>query len=231
MDTRFYQAQGLDVERVAHDLAGILTAQGHQVQQFGNKDQMVVQLKQGSDLEAFIGLQAALTVTLQRAPSGMVAVIGQQQWADKAAIGAIGLFFFWPLIIPAGAGVIRQATLEGQVFSILDGVVLQQRPEAHIGAVPPEMQAQWQQQPPPPPFSQTAPGPQPGYAPPPFRGPLQCANCQEINEVGDAYCSHCGKPLTPQKKRCPQCNAEVKANAAFCTQCGTAFSQAESAKQ
>ncbi|HWS83546.1 MAG TPA: hypothetical protein VN207_04740 [Ktedonobacteraceae bacterium] len=41
---------------------------------------MVVQLKMGSQLEAVIGMQAALTVTLLRFPRGVVATVGQQQW-------------------------------------------------------------------------------------------------------------------------------------------------------
>lgn len=237
MDTRFYRAQGLDVAQVAQSLAGILQAQGYQVQHFGNKDHMAVQLRQGSDLEAFIGMQAALTVTLQRTPEGMIAAVGQQQWADKAAIGAIGLFFLWPLIVTAGAGVIRQATLEGQLFHTLDGVVMQLRPDARIDIVPPEAQGQWQQPGPPPPWQQPgppppfAPGAAPGYAPAPGAGTAPCPKCGEISEVGDAYCSHCGTSLQPEKKRCPQCNAEVKSSAAFCTQCGTSFSHEESSSK
>ncbi|HZR40660.1 MAG TPA: zinc ribbon domain-containing protein [Ktedonobacteraceae bacterium] len=229
MDTRFYQSPELDPERIAQEFASILLAQGNQVQHFGSKEHMVVQLRQGSDLEAFIGMQAALTITLQSVPGGMIAVVGQQQWADKAALGAIGVFFFWPLIATAGVGVIRQATLESQVLSTLDGVVLRQKPGTRVGPVPPEMQSQWQQQPPPP-FSNApfGPGQQPQYTPMPG---IQCPNCQEINEMGDLYCSHCGKPLAQQKKHCPQCNAENKTNAAFCTQCGASLSQQEPTKQ
>src|SRR3954447_10974163 len=122
MGTRFYQSQGLDIERIARDLEGCYLSQDYQVQHLGNKERMVVQVKMGNELEAVIGMQAALTVTLQRYPHGVVATVGQQQWIDKAAAGAIGMLLLWPLAITAGVGVIRQAGLESQVFSMLDSV-------------------------------------------------------------------------------------------------------------
>src|SRR5438034_699506 len=106
MDTRFYRAPSLDIERIARDLEGLYISQDYQVQHFGNKDHMVVQLKMGSQLEAVIGMQAALTLTLQRFPRGVVATVGQQQWVDKAAAGAIGMLLLWPLAVTAGVGAI-----------------------------------------------------------------------------------------------------------------------------
>ncbi len=91
MDTRYYQAEGLDVERLATDLEHMFLSQGYQVQHFGNSDHMTVQMKKGGDFIAIFGLQTALTVTMQRAPGGVLALVGQQKWADKAVVGAVGL--------------------------------------------------------------------------------------------------------------------------------------------
>ena len=120
VNTCFNQSPDLDIERIARDLEGYYLSQDSQMQHFGNKDHMVVQLKMGSDFEAVIGMQAGLTITLQRYPRGVVATVGQQQWIDKAAAGAIGMLLLWPLAVTAGVGVIRQASLESQVFSMLD---------------------------------------------------------------------------------------------------------------
>src|SRR5260370_16198738 len=158
MDTRFYRSPGLDIERIARDLEGLYVSQDYQVQHFGNKGHMVVQLKMGSQLEAVIGMQAALTLTLQRFPRGVVATVGQQQWIDKAAAGAIGMLLLWPLAVTAGVGAIRQASLEGQLFSMLDTVVLQQRADVQIGSVPPDIEAQARQQAPPSPYESPASG-------------------------------------------------------------------------
>jgi hypothetical protein len=234
VENRFYQAPDLDIERIAHDVKGIFMAQGYQVQHFGDKKNMVVQLRKGGDFEAILGMQAALTVTLRSVPGGVVALAGEQQWVDKMAAGALGMLLLWPLAFTASAGVIQQVGLESQFFNTLDAVVFQQKAGVHIGPIPVHLHEQWQQQEPPP---STPPGQQassassnvPPKQPPrtdsrPGPGKIQCLNCQEINEAEDFYCARCGKPLALLKKRCSRCNAEVKTSAAFCTKCGTSFS-------
>jgi len=131
MDARFYNSEEIDIDRLANDLENIYRVQGYQVQQLGNGNQVMVQLKKGGDLEALIGLQAALSVILQHSAGGVVAMIGQQKWIDKAAVGAVGLVaapILWPLMITAGAGAIRQASLGNQVLNTVDALVRQQYP-------------------------------------------------------------------------------------------------------
>src|SRR5450759_3427461 len=64
MDARFYNADDIDIEQLATNLENVYRAQGFQAQHVGNNDQIMVQLKKGSDFEAIIGLQAALSVIL-----------------------------------------------------------------------------------------------------------------------------------------------------------------------
>src|SRR5258708_13441197 len=112
MAARFYNSEEIDIQRLANDLENMYRVQGYEVQQIGNKDQMMVQLKKGSDLVALLGLQAALSVSLQHTAGGTVAMIGQQKWIDKAPVGAVGLIAFpvlSPLMIPAGARTLRHA--------------------------------------------------------------------------------------------------------------------------
>ena len=138
MDARFYRGDNLSIERLATDLENFFRGQGYQVQQIGNKDQMMVQLKKGSDFEAIIGMQAALTVTIQRATGGIMVAAGQQKWVDKAAAGAVGFAIpaLWPLLFTAGVGAVRQASLANQVLTVLDGLVRQQQPGVKAGPVP-----------------------------------------------------------------------------------------------
>ncbi|QBD78785.1 zinc ribbon domain-containing protein [Ktedonosporobacter rubrisoli] len=222
MDTRFYQSPDLNIERLARDLEETFLIQGYQVQHLGNSERMIVQLKKGGSLETLIGMSAALTLTIQRSAGGVMAMVSEQEWIDKAAAGALGILFLWPLAVTAGAGVLRQAVLEGQLLSTLDTLVMRQRADVKIGPLPPEMQAQMQRQAPPTGNPASA-SPQSATGPRPGPGQIQCLNCQEINEAEDFYCSHCGKPLSLHKRLCPQCKAEVKANAAFCTKCGTSL--------
>lgn len=237
MDARFYNSEEIDIEKVATDLENIFRAQGYETQQIGNKDQMAVQLKKGGDLAALVGLQTALTLTVQRTNGGVVAMIGQQRWIDKAAVGAVGLVaapfipVLWPLMITAGAGAIKQASLGNQVLNTVDGLVRQQRPEVQAGPLPGTIAPQFQQYWAPPPPQYAPPAPAPVYAPPtPVHTPTpampRCPSCNTPYEPGDTFCSGCGRALTPPKKLCPNCKAELKPGVAFCPSCGANTFQA-----
>ncbi|WP_376793521.1 FHA domain-containing protein [Thermogemmatispora sp.] len=249
MDARFYTTQDIDIPRLASDLENVYRAKGYQTQQFSNSDQALVQLKKGGDFEAVLGMQAALSLTLQRVSGGMLAMIGQQRWLDKAAVGTIGAVgamvipVLLPLAITAGVGAVRQASLANEVLNIVDGLVRQQRPEAQIGPIPPSLLPQIQQQWGMPgmvtgPYG-TVPTPAPGspsYVPPyvpsaptpaaptvPSAG-LRCPQCNTPYEPGDTFCSGCGRAL---KLLCPKCKTELKPNAAFCPKCGASTFQAQ----
>lgn len=248
MDARFYNSEEIDIERLATDLEQKYRIQGYEVQQIGNKDQMMVQLKKGGDLAMLVGMQTALSVIIQHTSGGTVAMIGQQRWMDKAAVGAVGLVaapVLWPLMLTAGAGAIRQASLGNQVLNEVDWLVRQQKPEVRLGPVPmqamPQIQQQWA--PPPQQYYQATPvytPPVPVYVPPaqqppqpvptpaPSRAQLRCPNCNTPYEEGDTFCSGCGRSL---KNLCPNCKAEVKPGVAFCPKCGASVFQTLSGTQ
>ncbi len=241
MDARFYNSDEIDIERLSQDLMNVYSAQGYQTQQIGTKDQVLVQIKKGGELEALIGLQAALSLTIQRTGGGTLAAIGQQRWLDKAAVGAVGIIgfaFLWPLAITAGAGALRQASLGNQVLNIVDGLVRQQKPNVQAGPVPPQYAPQYAPHPAyggqvpvyTPPTPQQPPAytpPAPVYTPPqpqeakPTPTQLRCANCNTPYEPGDTFCSGCGRSLTPAKVYCASCHAELKAGVSFCPNCGS----------
>ncbi|HEU0001822.1 MAG TPA: zinc-ribbon domain-containing protein, partial [Ktedonobacteraceae bacterium] len=248
MDARFYQSEEIDIERIANDLENMFRMQGYEAQHAGTPDQMIVQLKKGGDLIALIGLQTALTVIIQRMAGGTVTMIGQQKWMDKAAVGAVGLVaapILWPLMLTAGAGAIRQASLGNQVLNTLDGLVRQRYPDVRLGPIPAQLMPQVQQQwAPSPQFGQSQSVPVytpsvPVYTPPPSTPPmpvytpsLRCSNCNTPYEPGDTFCSGCGRSLAPQQKTiCPNCKFEIKPGVAFCPKCGTSVFQAGSATQ
>jgi FHA domain/Double zinc ribbon len=213
MDARFYNSEEIDIERLASDLENMYRMQGYEVQQVGNKDQMMVQLKKGGDLIMLIGLQAALSVILQHTSGGTIAMIGQQKWLDKAAVGAVGLVaapVLWPLMITAGAGAIRQASLGNQILNVVDGLIRQQYPSVRVGPVPVHIMPQLQQQ----------------WAPQPVaKRQLRCSSCNTPYEEGDTFCSGCGRSLAPQKTLCPNCKTEIKPGLTFCPNCGASTFQ------
>lgn len=254
MDARFYNSEEIDLEKLATDLENMFRAQGYETQQIGSKDQVMVQLKKGGDLAALVGLQTALTLTLHRTSGGTVAMIGQQKWMDKAAVGAVGLVgatfipILWPLLITAGAGAIKQASLGNQVLNSVDGLVRQQMPGIQVGPLPNHLAPQFQQYWAPPPQQYVPPQyvpptpvytpPTPVYTPPtsasqsipvytpPAAAKPRCPSCNTPYEPGDTFCSGCGRGLTPPKLLCPSCKAELKPGIAFCPKCGANTFQA-----
>jgi hypothetical protein len=137
MDARFYKGDTLNIERLASDLEQFYRGQGYMVQHIGNEDQMMIQLKKGGEFEAIVGMQAALTVTMQRNSGGVTVALGQQKWIDKAAVGAVGFAVpvLWPLLFTAGVGAVRQASLGNQVMTVIDGL-LQQQSGVQAGPAP-----------------------------------------------------------------------------------------------
>jgi FHA domain/Double zinc ribbon len=228
MDARFYNSEDIDLERLANDIENMYRMQGYEVQQVGNTDQKMVQLKKGGDLVMLIGLQAALSVILQHTSGGTIAMIGQQKWLDKAAVGAVGLVaapVLWPLMITAGAGAIRQASLGNQVLNVVDGMIRQQYPGVQVGPVPVQIMPQLQQQWAPPSSVPVFMPSVPQYVPSTAKGTLRCPNCNTPYEDGDTFCSGCGRSLAPKKTRCRNCKAEIKPGLAFCPNCGASTFQ------
>jgi len=245
MDARFYNSEDIDIDRLASDLVSAYQSQGYRAQQIGNADQILVQIKKGGDFEAVLGMQAVLSVTIQRTAGGILAMIGQQRWMDKAAIGVVGIAvlpLLWPLAVTAGVGAVRQASLGNQALNMVDGLVRQQRPGINGGPIPPQfitqIQRQWEllpNAPTPPPY--LPPGPvvnsQLDQAPSSFTSSSQtrCPQCNTAYEPGDTFCSGCGRPLAQRKVYCPNCNSELKPGLSFCSKCGTSTFQTLSAAQ
>src|SRR5215467_15960395 len=123
MANRLYYDPSINIENVATDLEHTFLSHGYQVQHFGDSDHMTVQMRKGGDFATIVGMQTALTVTMQRSPRGIVTMVGQQQWVDKAVVGAVGFIaspILWPLMFTAGIGAIQQANFGTQVSHTLD---------------------------------------------------------------------------------------------------------------
>src|SRR5437773_5509242 len=99
MESRFYNSKDINIQQIAVDLVRAYQAMGYQAQNIGDKEQMIIQLKKGSEFEAIVGMQAALSVTLQQNANGTMVGIGRQKWIDKAAVGVASLVIpiLWPL--------------------------------------------------------------------------------------------------------------------------------------
>src|SRR5260370_32204988 len=100
----------------------------------------MVQLKKGGDFETLIGMGVALSVIIQRTAGGVLGMIGQQKWMDKAAAGAVGAVglvipVLLPLAVTAGVGAFPAMRLAHPRLNVGNGPGAQPRPRRQRGAL------------------------------------------------------------------------------------------------
>jgi len=127
LEARFYQTRDLDLQKIAQALVFEYQAQGFEAQQFGNAEQMTVQLKKESTLRAITGFNKALGISLQRTNDGTLIRVGAQDWVDQIAVGAVGLVLH-PLLISAAVGAVSQNNVVHDIINAIDMQVRQQQP-------------------------------------------------------------------------------------------------------
>src|SRR5947207_5961230 len=138
METRFYQTQDLNLQAIAQSLALEYQAQGYETQQFGDINQMHVQLKKESTLRTITGFNKALGISLQRVNGGTLVRVGAQDWMDQIVVGAVGLAVH-PLLVTAAVGALQQHNVVHDVLNSIDYQIRQQQPQAQVGDYPPNL--------------------------------------------------------------------------------------------
>ena len=135
MEALFYQTQDLNLPAIAQALVLEYQAKGYEAQQFGDRNNVTVQLKQESTLRTITGFNKALAITMQRVQDGTLVRVGAQDWVDQIAVGAVGLVIH-PLLITAAIGAIQQNNALHEVLKSIDYQVRQQQPQAQVGMPP-----------------------------------------------------------------------------------------------
>jgi len=135
MEALFYQTQDLDLPAIAQALVLEYQGKGYEAQQFGDMNNVTVQLKQESTLRTITGFNKALAVSLQRVQSGTLVRVGAQDWVDQIAVGAVGLVIH-PLLITAAIGALTQYNALHEVLRSLDYQVRRQQPQVQVSMPP-----------------------------------------------------------------------------------------------
>jgi hypothetical protein len=135
METRFYQTQEVDLQRIAQALLYEYQALGYEAQQAGTPEQVIIQLRKESTLRAITGFNKALGVSLQKVQGGTLVKVGAQDWVDQIAVGAVGLALH-PLLITAAVGAVTQYTVVHDILNFIDQQIRQQQPYVQLGVPP-----------------------------------------------------------------------------------------------
>ena len=135
MEALFYQTQDLDLPPIAQALVLEYQARGYEAQQFGDMNNVTVQLKQESTLRTITSFNKALAIALQRVQGGTFVGVGAQDWVDQIAAGAVGLVIH-PLLITAAIGALQQYNALHEVLRSIDYQVRRQQPQAQVSMPP-----------------------------------------------------------------------------------------------
>lgn len=135
MEALFYQTQDLNLPAIAQALVAEYQAKGYEAQQFGDMNNVTVQLRQESTLRMITGFKKALAISLERVQGGTFVRVGAQDWVDQIAVGAVGLAIH-PLLITAAIGALLQYNALQEVLRSIDYQVRRQQPQAQVSMPP-----------------------------------------------------------------------------------------------
>jgi hypothetical protein len=123
MSTSMVYQENLETDGLVNVLETHFGAEGYEVQHIGSGDDVGVQIRKKGLGRAALGLQQALTVRIKKEGQQTRVSLGQAKWADKAGVEIIGALVFWPLMIPATYGVVKQSQLPRKVQAVIDDYV------------------------------------------------------------------------------------------------------------
>src|SRR6266571_1474570 len=138
MEALFYQTQDLDLPAIAQALVLEYQAKGYEAQQFGDRNNVTVQLKEESTLRTITGFNKALAISMQRVQSGTFVRVGAQDWVDQIEVGAVGLAIH-PLLITAAIGALQQYNVLQDVLRSIDYKVRRQQPQVQASMPPSDL--------------------------------------------------------------------------------------------
>lgn len=198
-DSRVFSLNASSVEAVCEQLEGFLrTEKKMEVQSAPVDGGFLLQAGQPKDvLRSISGMRIATNVQLSASGDELTVTIGEGQWMDKLGVGAVGVFFLWPLAITAGIGAYKQKMLPSEIFDFISRTLGSQGTPAAFTAAP-------------------SPAGAPAQSSAPFTS-ISCPQCGAKLSADSKFCNKCGAKI---KSTCPGCGAAVTPGSKFCSQCG-----------
>ena len=101
MDSRYYPGVEADATQLIAELRKFFDAD-YEVQTMQVSATSVLQARKQSTLRDLTGLSSAMTIKITPETGGTRVEIGMQKWFDKAAVAAVAMLFYGPLLaLPA----------------------------------------------------------------------------------------------------------------------------------
>ena len=119
MDSRYYPGVEADVPQLSAELRSLFDSE-FEVQAFQVSNTSILQARKSSTLRDLTGLSSALTIKITPESGGTRVEIGMQKWFDKAAVAAVGVAVFPPLLALAALGAYWQYKLTEDAWKIIE---------------------------------------------------------------------------------------------------------------
>src|SRR5215475_7960550 len=119
MDSRYYPGVEVDVPTLSTELRNLFDSE-YEVQAFQVSSTSIFQARKSSTLRDLTGLSSALTIKITPESAGTRVEIGMQKWFDKAAVAAVGVIAFPPLLALAALGAYWQYKLTEDAWKIIE---------------------------------------------------------------------------------------------------------------
>jgi hypothetical protein len=119
MDNRYYPGVEADTAQLMAELRNIFDSE-YEVQTMQVSSTSVLQARKSSTLRDLAGLSTALTIKITPEHGGTRAEMGMQKWLDKAAVAAVAMVVFAPLLALAALGAYWQYKVTEDAWRIIE---------------------------------------------------------------------------------------------------------------
>ncbi|MEM6770317.1 MAG: hypothetical protein AAF597_07035 [Bacteroidota bacterium] len=118
---RRFPIPGEQKKDLANRISGFLSIENYEVQVMPlDTGVILIQAAKKGGWRRLVGMKSASNILIEPAEGTTMVKIGAGKWLEKAATGAIGMLFFWPLAATTVVGAYEQTQLPGKIFKIVE---------------------------------------------------------------------------------------------------------------
>jgi hypothetical protein len=211
-EIRTFYAPGIDQGEVARKVSSWLVLHDFEARIVDLPDgRITVQARQPKSWRYILGMSSALNITISTEGGKLVVETDAGQWAEKVAVGAVGVFILHPLLITMAYGTWKQMQLPEKVFEVIEQHIKERQGKEKQGEERRGEEGQG-------PASATRIPVQSPNEPTPEMAISETASTPAREDVSpttpitpeEMVCAECGKAANEESKYCDQCGARLK---------------------
>lgn len=189
-EMRTYNAAGVDQRDVARKVSSWLQLNDFEAQIVDLPDgRITVQARQPKSWRYILGMSSALNITISTEGSQLVVEAEAGKWAEKVAVGAVGVFILHPLLITMAYGTWKQMQLPSRIFEVIEQYIKEKQGPARATRIPVQSS---------------------GEPTPVMAIPETVSTPTPESTVEGTVCANCGEAVGEEAKYCDQCGARLK---------------------